>query len=269
MSSSTALPTYFISHGGGPWPWIPDMRAAFINLENSLLEMVKSWQEKPKAILMVSGHWEEANSIGVMSSPNPEMMYDYYGFPPETYHVKYPAPGAPELAQQTMRLLNDAGLDSHLDNKRGYDHGTFAPLAIMYPEAEVPVYQLSLLSSYDPETHFNIGRTLRPLREQGVMIIGSGLSYHNLSLFGPNAREPSEAFDQWLGESLQQHPEQRTQTILHWEQAPYARVCHKQEDHLVPLFVALGAAEDSQAERIYHDKNLMGGVTASSYRFGN
>lgn len=262
------LPTYYISHGGGPWPWIPNMRAAFANLETSLVNMVASWPEKPKAILMVSGHWEEPSSIGVMANPNPPMVYDYYGFPPETYEVQYPAPGAPDLAKITQNLLQDAGLSAHLDTKQGFDHGTFAPMAIMYPNADIPVYQISLLKSYDPQTHIKMGRALRPLREQGVMIIGSGLSYHNLRMFGPEAREPSKHFDQWLGNALNLPEHDRTKAIIKWEDAPYARTCHKEEDHLAPLFVALGAAEDETATRVYHDTDLMGGITASSYRFG-
>ncbi len=261
-------PTYFISHGGGPWPWVPAMRSAFVNLERSLVEMVASWETKLNAILMISGHWEERESIAVMASPHPPMVYDYYGFPPETYKVTYPAPGAPVLAQQTLALLQAAGLSAHLDEEQGFDHGTFAPLQIMYPKADVPVYQISMLSSYDPAQHFAIGRALAPLREEGVMIIGSGLSFHNLSIFGPQALVPSTEFDTWLGDTLSHKPSDRTEEILNWEKAPYARVCHREEDHLVPLFVALGAAEDEQASRIYHDTGLMGGVTASSYRFG-
>lgn len=261
------FPAYFISHGGGPWPWIPDMRAAFSNLEASLKQMVSAFEETPKAILMISGHWE-TDEAAVMASPNPPMVYDYYGFPAETYDVVYPAPGAPDIAQKALSLLNKAGIAAHLDSKQGFDHGTFAPLAVMYPEADVPVFQISLLKSYDPAAHFAMGRALAPLRAEGVAIIGSGLSYHNLRLFGPQAKEPSEAFDAWLGDALKKDPAERTAAILDWERAPYARVCHKEEDHLVPLFVALGAAEGEPAKRIYHDTGLFGGVTASSYQFG-
>ena len=257
------LPTYFISHGGGPWPWLPEMRRMFANLEASLVEMRK---EKPRAVLMVSGHWE-TDDVAVMTSPNPPMVYDYYGFPPETYQIKYPAPGAPELAQRTADLLKSAGHKVSLDPQQGFDHGTFAPMAVIWPEADKPTYQISIRKDYDPATHFAIGRALAPLRDEGVLIVGSGLSFHNLRMFGPQAKVPSEAFDAWLDQTLALPAAKRTKALEHWETAPYARVCHAQEDHLVPLFVALGAAEDAQAERVYHDVMLRGGVTASSYRF--
>ncbi|MCV2881379.1 DODA-type extradiol aromatic ring-opening family dioxygenase [Actibacterium sp. XHP0104] len=260
------LPTYFISHGGGPWPWIPDMRKMFVNLEASLARMPEEIGEIPKAILMVSGHWE-APEFAVMSSPKPPMVYDYSGFPAHTYDITYPAPGAPDLAQRTADLLAQAGLPTRLDAAQGFDHGTFVPAYIMYPEANVPVYQVSLQHGYDPQAHFALGRALAPLRDEGVLIVGSGLSYHNLRLFGPGAKDPSTAFDTWLQEVLARDPEARTQALLNWEEAPYARVCHREEDHLVPLFAALGAAEGARATQVYHDEGLFGGVTASSYRF--
>ncbi len=264
---SGLMPTYFISHGGGPWPWIPDMRAAFVNLEASLVEMGKELGHKPRAILMVSGHWE-TESYAVMSAPKPPMVYDYYGFPPETYKIQYPAPGAPDLALRTKELLEAAGLPTRLDDKQGFDHGTFVPARIMYPDADMPIYQLSLRHGYSPEEHFAVGRALAPLREEGVVIVGSGLSFHNLRLFGPPAKQPSEAFDAWLADTMAQPGDKRTAALVDWESAPYARVCHAHEDHLVPLFVALGAAEQDEAVRTYHDSNIFGGVMASSYRFG-
>lgn len=263
---NTRQPTYFISHGGGPWPWIPEMRAMFAPLEESLAAMPGELPEPPKAILMISGHWEAAE-YRVMSSPNPPMVYDYYNFPPHTYEVTYPAPGAPDLAKRTADLIRDAGLPAELDPEQGFDHGTFAPLAIMYPEADVPIFQVSLRHGYDPAEHFALGRALAPLRDEGVVIVGSGLSYHNLRLMGPTARKPSEEFDAWLNEALLRSPEPRTDLILNWEQAPSARICHAQEDHFAPLFVALGAAERSSAVQIYHQKELFGGVTASGFRF--
>lgn len=263
----TRFPTYFISHGGGPWPWLPAMRAQFVNLEASLKAMVADLPERPKAVLVISGHWEEADAFAVMGHAHPPMVYDYYGFPPETYRILYPAPGAPDLAARTAALIMAAGLPARIDAAQGFDHGTFAPLFIMFPDADVPVYQVSLRASYDPAEHLALGRALAPLRDEGVMIVGSGLSYHNLRHFGPQARVPSEAFDGWLNQTLADAPEARSAAVLDWESAPYARICHAQEDHLVPLFAALGAAEHGPATRIYHDKGLMGGVTASSWRF--
>lgn len=261
------LPTYFISHGGGPWPWMPDRRAQLAPLETSLANMPAEIGCTPRAILMISGHWEEAE-FALMASPNPPMVYDYYGFPPYTYQIKYAAPGAPEIAVRIYQLLKAAGIPAHLDQERGFDHGTFAPLQIMYPKADVPVLQLSLKQGYDPEEHLALGRAIAPLRSEGILIVGSGLSYHNLRRFGPAAREPSAAFDAWLDEAMSSPPARRTRMLIDWETAPAARECHPQEDHLVPLMVAVGAAETETAMRVYHDTNAYGGVTASSYRFG-
>lgn len=261
------LPTYFVSHGGGPWPWVPEWRARFVNLEAAFARMPSEIGERPKAIIIVSGHWEGAE-FAVMSASRPPMVYDYSGFPQETYKIVYPAPGAPELAARAAALIRAAGLSARLDEKRGFDHGAFVPLYAMYPAADIPAIQISLEAGYDPTEHLALGRALAPLREDGVLIIGSGLSYHNLRLFGPEAREPSEAFDQWLAEALAAPPDARRRAIANWAQAPYARICHPREDHLAPLFVALGAAEAERAVRVYHDVGLFGGVTASSYRFG-
>ena len=139
----TRMPTYFISHGGGPWPWLAQMRAQFVNLEASLKAMVADLPERPKAVLVISGHWED-DSFAVMGAANPPMVYDYYGFPRETYSIVYPAPGAPDLAARTRDLLTAAGLPARIDLTQGFDHGTFAPLYIMYPAADVPVFQVSL-----------------------------------------------------------------------------------------------------------------------------
>ena len=261
------LPTYFISHGGGPWPYIPDMRAMFTNLEASLVEMTKQLSEKPKAILMISGHWER-NTFGVQSGAHPSMEYDYYGFPDYTYQIQYQAPGAPDVATRVAELIKGAGFPVDLDDKKGYDHGAFAPMAVMYPEADMPLVQLSLKSNLNPEEHMALGRALAPLREEGILIVGSGLSFHNLGLRGPQAIKPSNDFDAWLQETLLNNkPKERSARLIEWESAPYARLCHPREDHLIPLMVALGAAENSEATCVYHDEGLFGGWTASSFRF--
>ena len=264
----TRLPTFFISHGGGPWPWLDgDFRRQFDRLERSLVEIAASVPGKPKAILVISGHWEE-DRFTVMSGERPGMVYDYSGFPRHTYEIRYAAPGSPEVANRVRELLEAAGLPVALDPERGYDHGTFAPLAVMYPDADVPVVQLSLKHGYRPADHLALGRALRPLRDEGVLIVASGLSFHNLRAFGPAARAPSAAFDGWLDQSLHAAPAERSQRLLRWDTAPAARVAHPQEDHFIPLLVAVGAAEDEPASRVYHERDFMGGVTASSYRFG-
>jgi aromatic ring-opening dioxygenase catalytic subunit (LigB family) len=243
------------------------MRAAFANLERSLIALVAGLPQPPKAILMVSGHWE-TDEARIMSAARPGMVYDYHGFPPHTYQIVYPAPGAPDVAERAAVLLAEAGIAAQLDSEQGFDHGTFAPMAVMYPKANMPLLQLSILRSFDPAQHVAIGRALMPLRDEGVVIIGSGLSFHNLRLIGQKAKQPSNAFDTWLANALALPAAAREAALLEWEQAPFARVCHPREDHLVPLFVALGAAGADTALRIYHDVDLMGGVTASSYQFG-
>lgn len=261
------MPTYYISHGGGPWPWMEDRRRVFAKLEESFLRMPDELPERPKAILMISGHWETEN-VSVMHAAHPPMVYDYYNFPPHTYEVTYPSPGAPDLAERTAALLKETGLPVQLNETQGYDHGTFVPMAILYPDADIPLFQVSIRKNYDPEEHFRIGRALAPLRDEGVLIIGSGLSYHNLRAFGPGAKVPSMAFDSWLDQTLALPSTERTAALMDWESAPYARDCHAQEDHFVPIFAALGAAEGDIATRTYHEDDIFGGVTASSYRFG-
>ncbi len=265
---SARLPTYFISHGGGPWPYMPDFRKRLSILEDSLIDIPKQIGVTPKAVLMISGHWE-TDEFTVMASPKPPMVYDYYGFPEHTYHVVYPAPGDVALAEQVQQLIQAAGMPAKLDTQQGFDHGTFTPMVIMYPDANVPVVQLSLKRNYDPATHIAVGRALAPLRDQGVLIIGSGLSYHNLREFGPGARYASKAFDDWLQKVIVQGaPNDRETALLHWSEAPAARLAHPQADHLIPLMLAVGAAQDEEVAVVYHEESLFGGVTASSFRFG-
>ncbi len=269
MTALPRLPTYFISHGGGPWPYMPEMRAAMAPLAASLQAMVQEIGVLPKAVLSISGHWE-APQFTAMASPQPPMRYDYSGFPEHTYRVQYPAPGAPDVAQRIQTLLQAAGIAAAQDTQQGFDHGTFAPLAVMYPEAQVPVLQLSLKHGYDPAEHLAVGRALAPLRDEGVLILGSGLSFHNLRLRGPAAQGPSKAFDDWLHTTLEGvPPAERVQRLLQWDRAPAARLAHPQEDHLLPLMVALGAAEMEPATTVYHEAASWTGWTVSSWRFGS
>ena len=263
------LPTYFISHGGGPWPWLDGpFRRNFDVLERSLRETAREIGAKPKAVLAISGHWEEPQ-FTVMSGAHPPMVYDYSGFPEHTYRIRYAAPGAPQVAQRVRELLEVAGLAAREDAARGFDHGTYTPLAVMYPEADVAVLQLSLKQGYDPGEHLAAGRALAKLRDEGVLVMASGLSYHNLRQFGPGAKAASRAFDEWLTQTLvKSNPSERVERLLDWSRAPAAREAHPQEDHLIPLMIAVGAAENEPAEVVYHQDDLMGGVAASSYRFG-
>ena len=267
--SPKRLPTYFISHGGGPWPYMPALRRALHQLEVSLVDIVRQIGGAPKAVLVISGHWEE-RSFTVSSGERPGMIYDYSGFPPETYDVVYPAPGSPALAQRVVELAAERGIQVASDAQRGFDHGTFTPLAVMFPAADVPIVQVSLKQGYDPAEHWALGEALAPLRDEGVLILGSGLSYHNLRQFGPGAAAPSASFDAWLQNTLVGGEiAARRQSMMHWDQAPAARQAHPREDHLVPLMAALGAAQQERGVTVYHEDNLFGGVTASSFRFGN
>jgi aromatic ring-opening dioxygenase catalytic subunit (LigB family) len=263
---SDRLPTYFVSHGGGPWPWVPEMAVALKSLAASLADMPRQIGRLPKAVLLVTAHWE-APVFTLGAHPQPGMVYDYGGFPPHTYQIVYPAPGAPQLAQRVHELVAAAGLPVALDGHRGYDHGTFVPLFLMYPQAQVPVLQVSLRRGLDAAEHLEFGRALAPLRDEGVLIVGSGLSYHNLQAFGPMARAPSEAFDAWLHETMAAPSAQRAHRLQNWQSAPAARQAHPREEHLLPLMVAVGAAGEDAATCVYQERGIFGGITASSFRF--
>jgi len=268
---STRLPTYFISHGGGPWPYLDGpFRRAFDRLERSLKDIRRELGDAPRAVLVISGHWEE-NGFAISSAEQPGMVYDYSGFPEHTYHIRYKAPGSPELAARVRALLEAGGIPARLDPERGYDHGTFSIMKPLYPEEDIPLVQLSIDRGYDPERHLRLGRLLAPLRDEGVLIIGSGLTYHNMrEMRGSSAIEPSRVFDAWLHDTLvEAKPGERTARLVDWERAPQARAAHPQEDHLIPLMVAVGAAEGEAGTAVYHQKDLFGGITASSFRFGD
>jgi aromatic ring-opening dioxygenase catalytic subunit (LigB family) len=266
---STRLPTYFISHGGGPWPWLDGpFRRMFDELEQSLFDIRRELADAPRAVLAISGHWEE-DGFAISSAQQPGMEYDYSGFPPHTYQIKYRAPGSPELAARVQRLLAEGGIGARLDPERGFDHGVFSIMKPLYPGEDIPLVQLSIDRSYDPGLHLRLGRLLAPLRDEGVLIIGSGLSYHNLrEMRGDDGAEPSRQFDAWLQETLAAAPAERIERLVRWEQAPMARAAHPQEDHLIPLMAAVGAAEEEPVAVVYHQKDFGGGITASSFRFG-
>jgi aromatic ring-opening dioxygenase catalytic subunit (LigB family) len=262
-------PTYFLSHGGGPWPWMTGpFRDAQVQLEASLQRLPNELPERPKAILMVSGHWE-SRGFAVQTNPAPPMVYDYGGFPEEFYRIQYPAPGSPELAGRVVELMTAAGIAVREDAERGYDHGMYSVLFPAWPDADVPVVQLAIDEDFDPEQHLAVGRALAPLRDEGVLILGSGFSYHNLRLMGAGAEVPSAAFDDWLGATLiDSTPTERAARLREWAKAPHARTAQPREDHLIPLMVVVGAAGEDPAVRSYHEDDWNGTVTTSSFRFG-
>jgi aromatic ring-opening dioxygenase catalytic subunit (LigB family) len=263
------MPVAFLPHGGGPWPFVDlgfgdklelDELARYLR---SLKELPKT---PPKALLVVSAHWEETMPT-VMTSAAPPMLYDYYGFPPESYRITWPAPGEPALAARVRALLGAAGIQSGTDSTRGFDHGTFVPLKLTYPDADLPTVQLSLKRGLDPEEHLAIGRALAPLRDEGVFIIGSGMTFHNLRAFrDPAARPVSEAFDAWLREAATRDEPERSRQLAAWSQAPSARAAHPREEHLLPLMVVAGAAGNDRGTMAYNGTVM--GMRLSAYHYG-
>lgn len=266
--SSTKMPVAFLPHGGGPWPFVDmgwDDQPGFDALKGYLRSVAQLPSSPPKAILVVSAHWEESVPT-VMTSTQPPMLFDYYGFPPESYQLTWPAPGDPKLAARVRQLLEGAGFKTAEDSRRGFDHGTFVPLKVTYPEAKIPVVQLSLKAGLDPAEHLKMGRALAPLREEGVFIVGSGMTFHNLRAFmDPRSRPVAEAFDAWLREATTAEPAERDRLLSDWSRAPSARLAHPREEHLIPLMVIAGAAGADRATVPYNGTFM--GLRLSAYHF--
>jgi aromatic ring-opening dioxygenase catalytic subunit (LigB family) len=222
--------------------------------------------EQPKAILVVSGHWEEP-AFTVSAAPVPQLIFDYSGFPEHTYRLTWPAPGSPELAAQVQSLLKLAGLPAAISPNRGFDHGVFVPLKVAFPRAEVPVVTVSLAASLDPALHLHAGRALASLRDEGVLIIGSGMSFHNLrGYFRPETPRRAREFDSWLTEAVEAPAVERDAQLTAWRSVPFASFAHPREEHLVPLFVAAGAGAEDLGVRVFSDTPM--GAAISAYRFG-
>lgn len=264
---SARMPVVFLPHGGGPWPFVEmGLDKSSVDLLTNYLRSVRNLPATPpKAVLVVSAHWETAVP-SLMTHPHPPMYYDYYGFPPASYQIQWPAPGAPELATRVQSLLTAAGFPSSTDATRGFDHGTFVPLKLIWPEANVPTLQLSLIRGLDPAAHLKLGQALAPLRDEGVFIIGSGMTFHNLPLFrDPRASAIAETFDAWLRESTVLPAATRNQRLLRWMDAPAARLAHPREEHLIPLMVIAGAAGEDKGSLAYNGTFM--GVRLSAYHF--
>lgn len=268
--ASTRMPTVFLPHGGGPWPFMEGMGdPAELGALAGYLRSVKGvTPEKPRALLVISAHWEEPRPT-VMTGARPPLLFDYQGFPPETYRLTWPAPGDPALAGRVRELLGAAGFQTGEDASRGFDHGTFVPLKLTYPEAEIPTVQLSLKRGLDPAEHLALGRALAPLRDEGIFLIGSGMSYHNMRGFfrgGAQARQDSERFDQWLNDTIALPPDERDRQLAAWASAPAARQSHPREEHLLPLMVIAGAAGQDRGRTTYQAPLM--GVRISGHQFG-
>jgi len=237
----------------------------FAGLGRYLASFAADVPSRPRAILVVSAHWETEVPT-VTANAAPPLIYDYTNFPPQTYSLRYDAPGSPELAGRVRELLEGAGIESATDAERGIDHGVFVPFRLMYPAADIPVVQLSMRNDYDPAAHLALGAALAPLRDEGVLIVGSGMSFHDLRTIWNSERDDAERFDTWLTGAVTAPPERRSDLLVRWSDAPSARAAHPQEDHLVPLFVAAGAASDDVGSRVFHDRLLNKPI--SGYRFG-
>jgi len=262
------LPTFYIPHGGGPWPFMPERAATLGSLTAFLTGLLAGvGPPSPRAIVVVSGHWEEPVPT-VSSRSDYSMLYDYYGFPEETYRLQYPAPGSPEVAREVGGALAAAGFPSTAEHGRGYDHGVFVPFMLVAPEATIPIVPLSLVSGLEPAQHIAIGRALAPLRRDNVLIVGSGMSFHNLRALygGADVLARSKRFDAWLNDAVTDDPARRDARLAQWASAPEARFAHPREEHLLPLMVAAGAAEGDRGQRVFND-DIMGAVT-SGFRFG-
>ena len=268
QSGRGRMPVAFVPHGGGPWPFVEmGLDKADVAKLAGYLGSVRDLPEtKPLALLVVSAHWEAPRAT-VMTASRPPILYDYYGFPPASYEIEWPAPGEPKLAARVRELLGGAGFETEADDQRGFDHGTFIPLKLTYPDAEIPTLQVSLLASLDPEKHLAMGRALAPLRDEGVFIIGSGMSYHNMRGFrDPRGRLDAETFDAWLRETVPLERASRDRRLSDWTKAPAARAAHPREEHLLPLMVVAGAAGDDLG-RIAYSEPFMG-VRISGAHFG-
>jgi aromatic ring-opening dioxygenase catalytic subunit (LigB family) len=255
-SESRAQIVYF-SHGGGPLPILGDPgHQAMVEFMRHLPSQLR----RPDAILVISAHWEE-RAPTLLGARTPPMFYDYYGFPAQAYDITYPAPGSPELANRIAGLLRQSHLPAAIDPQRGFDHGLFIPLKLMYPEADIPSLQLSLLTGLSPAAHVALGKALGELSRENILVVGSGFSFHNMRAFswqGLDTADPAnDAFQDWLiqvcaGPIPQAEREQR---LVEWANAPAARYCHPREEHLLPLHVCLGMAA-GPGKLIFDDRIL-------------
>ncbi len=261
-------PALFIPHGGGPcffMDWSP--ADTWVGMGNFLKQVAGTLPQRPAAIIMVSAHWMEAQ-FRVTGHANPALIYDYYGFPAHTYELTYPAPGEPGLAGRVAQMLNEQGLEAQVDTERGFDHGMFIPLKMMFPEADLPVIQLSLRKDLDPQAHVQLGQTLAALRDENILIIGSGMSFHNMRAYGDSRfSELSDVFDDWLTKAVESPAPERTAQLQNWAKAPHAYACHPQghEEHLIPLMVVAGAAGPAPGRKVYSERVMK--TRISAFRF--
>lgn len=267
-STGTPMPSLFIPHGGGPcffMDWNPP--DTWHGMAAFLKGVIGTLPARPRAIVLVSAHWLEPH-FSVTGHARPQLIYDYYGFPQHTYELTYPAPGEPALAERIAALAGAAGLEARVDPGRGFDHGMFIPLKLVAPDADIPVVQLSLRADLDPAAHLALGRALAGLRDEGVLIVGSGMSFHNMRAYGDTRfTAVSQEFDDWLTDAVESPAERREALLREWDTAPHARLCHPAggEEHLIPLLVAAGAGGQAPGRKIYSERVME--TVISAFRF--
>jgi len=256
--TETKAQIVYFSHGGGPMPILGDPgHKAMLDFMIALPAQL----HRPDAILVISAHWEESAAT-LLGAQNPVMFYDYYGFPEEAYKITYPAPGSPALADRIARILEKNKIPTRIDPKRGFDHGLFIPLKMMYPQADIPALQLSLLQGLSPAAHIALGKALRELMTENILVIGSGFSFHNMRAFswqGTGDADPAnDAFQNWLIETCAGLPSEaeREKRLLEWEKAPSARYAHPREEHLLPVHVC--AAMAGKPGKLVFDDRILG-----------
>lgn len=252
----------YIPHGGGPLPLLGDPgHEALVRF----LRQIPGALPRPRAVLVVSAHWERDIPV-VTAHPRPKLIYDYFGFPEAAYDIRYPAPGAPDLAARVTDSLTRSGVKARCDQDRGFDHGLYVPLALMLPDADIPCIQVSLCADLDPSTHLKIGDALGAMAADDLWVLGSGFSFHNMAAFGAlgpdhdGTEKMNQAFQDWLGETCAGQgltQAQRKERLVRWELAPHARYCHPREEHLLPLMVCSGMAGYATAEIVF-DGPVMG-----------
>lgn len=265
-----SMPSLFIPHGGGPCffmdPHGGPADPMWQPMQAYLAGLIESLAERPRAILLVSGHWEE-DRVTVHTGDGQPLLFDYYGFPEHTYRLRWDAPGSPEVAARAKALLETAGFPVGEEQERGWDHGVFIPMMVTVPGADIPLVQLSLRKDLDPAAHIAIGKALAPLRDEGVLIVGSGMSFHNLRARGPQVTPVADEWDAALVDAVTDpDPVRRAERVAAWDKLPHAHFAHPREEHLLPLMVALGAGGDGPAVADYRDHVM--GWAVSGFRFG-
>ena len=244
----------YFSHGGGPLPILNDPA------HDKMIQFMKNLStniRRPDSIIVFSAHWEE-ETVTIQSGNSPDLIYDYYGFPEPSYSIEYPCKGNPQLASKISEAFSNFGIEHRMEKDRPYDHGSYIPLKIIYPDADIPVLQISLNHNLDPFTHLNIGKALRTLLDDNLLIIGSGFSFHNMRYFNFNGEDTDDPKNNEFQDKLisiccyEKDVDKKWKDLIEWESIPWSRYCHPREEHLLPLHICAGLS-DSPGTLIFDD----------------